>query len=120
MERRLLRQCQQHQRFGYTAGFGLEWAFRNNWSLRAEYDHIGLRNRTYTVAPGPTIFGGDVITYNYPGFSIMTLAVNYKFGGGVMFDTVIIILVRNGSGVGLSAPQNGPRIGFFVGVSKKF
>jgi outer membrane immunogenic protein len=67
--------------FGYTAGFGLEWAFWNNWSLRAEYDYIGLGNRTYTVAPGPTIFGGDVITYNYPGFSIMTLAVNYKFGG---------------------------------------
>lgn len=34
-----------------------------------------------------------------------------------MFDTVHP--VRNGSGVGLFAPQNGPRIGFFVGVSKK-
>ena len=67
--------------FGWTAGFGLEWAFWNNWSLRAEYDFVGLGNRTYTVAPGPTIFGGDVITYSYPSFSIMTLGVNYKFGG---------------------------------------
>ena len=66
--------------FGWTAGFGLEWAFWNNWSLRAEYDFIGLGNHTYTVAPGPTIFSGDVITYNYPSFSIMTLGVNYKFG----------------------------------------
>ena len=67
--------------FGWTAGFGLEWAFWNNWSVRAEYDYIGLGNHTYTVAPGPTIFGGDVITFNYPSFSIMTTAVNYKFGG---------------------------------------
>ena len=29
--------------FGWTAGFGLEWAFWNNWSLRAEYDYIGLK-----------------------------------------------------------------------------
>ena len=27
--------------FGWTA-FGLEWAFWNNWSVRAEYDYIGL------------------------------------------------------------------------------
>ena len=67
--------------FGWTAGFGLEWAFWNNWSLRAEYDFVGLGNHTYTVPPGPTIFGGDVITYSYPSFSIMTLGVNYKFGG---------------------------------------
>ena len=67
--------------FGWTAGFGLEWAFWNNLSLRAEYDFVGLGNRTYTVAAGPTIFGGDVVTYGYPSFSIMTLAVNYKFGG---------------------------------------
>ena len=67
--------------FGWTAGFGLEWAFWNNWSLRAEYDYIGLPNRTFTVAPGPTIFGGDVITFNNRSISIMTAAVNYKFGG---------------------------------------
>ena len=44
--------------FGWTAGFGLEWAFWNNWSVRAEYDYIGLSNQTFTVAPGPSIFGG--------------------------------------------------------------
>ena len=67
--------------FGWTAGFGLEWAFWNNWSLRAEYDYIGLRNRTFTVAPGPSIFSGDVITFNNRSISIMTTGVNYKFGG---------------------------------------
>ena len=67
--------------FGWTAGFGLEWAFWNNWSLRAEYDYIGLASQTFTVAPGPTTFGGDVITYGHRNISIMTAAVNYKFGG---------------------------------------
>jgi outer membrane immunogenic protein len=67
--------------FGWTAGFGLEWAFWNNWSVRAEYDFIGLNNQSFTVAPGPTTFGGDVVTYSYRSISVMNVAVNYKFGG---------------------------------------
>jgi outer membrane immunogenic protein len=67
--------------FGWTAGFGLEWAFWNNWSLRAEYDYIGLPNQSFTVAAGTPTFGGDVITFNNRSISIMTAAVNYKFGG---------------------------------------
>jgi len=67
--------------FGYTAGFGLEWAFLNNWSMRAEYDYIGLPDQSYTVAAGTPTFGGDVITSSERSLSIMTLAVNYKFGG---------------------------------------
>jgi outer membrane immunogenic protein len=67
--------------FGWTAGFGLEWAFWNNWSVRAEYDYIGLNSQSFTVAPGPPTFGGDVITFNNRNISIITAAVNYKFGG---------------------------------------
>jgi opacity protein-like surface antigen len=36
---------------GYTAGFGFEWAFSGNWSVRAEYAYIELPNQTFTVAP---------------------------------------------------------------------
>jgi len=67
--------------FGYTAGFGLEWAFLNNWSMRAEYDYIRLPDQSYTVAAGTPTFGGDVITYSDRSISIMTVALNYKFGG---------------------------------------
>ena len=35
-----------------------------------------------------------------------------------LFDTVYFI--RNGSGIGVFAPQYGPRRGYFLGVSKKF
>lgn len=67
--------------FGWTAGFGVEWAFFDNWSLRAEYDYIGLSNQTLTVPAGLPTFGGDVITYSDRNISMMTVAVNYKFGG---------------------------------------
>jgi outer membrane immunogenic protein len=67
--------------FGYTAGLGLEWAFAGNWSVRAEYDYIGLPNQTFTVAAGTPTFGGDVITFAKRNISIATGAINYKFGG---------------------------------------
>ncbi len=35
-----------------------------------------------------------------------------------LFDTVYQI--RSGTGIGVFAPQYGPRRGFFAGVSKKF
>ena len=67
--------------FGWTAGFGLEWAFLDNWSLSAEYDYIGLNNQTLTAPAGIPTFGGDVITYSDRNISMMTVAVNYKFNG---------------------------------------
>jgi outer membrane immunogenic protein len=65
---------------GYTAGFGVEWAFSGNWSVRAEYTYIGLPNQTFTVAPTTPTFGGDVITFSNRNISMVTGAVNYKFG----------------------------------------
>jgi outer membrane receptor protein involved in Fe transport/opacity protein-like surface antigen len=67
--------------FGYTAGFGLEWAFAGNWSLRAEYDYVGLPAQSYTVAAATPTFGRDVITVSNRNLSIATAAINYKFGG---------------------------------------
>ena len=66
---------------GYTAGFGVEWAFSGNWSVRAEYAYIGLPSQSFTVTPGTPTFGGDVITFSNRNISMVTGAVNYKFGG---------------------------------------
>ncbi len=44
--------------------------------------------------------------------------VTVRFDVVNLFDTVY--LIRDGSGIGVFAPQYGPRRGFFVGVSKKF
>ena len=65
---------------GYTAGFGVEWAFSGNWSVRAEYAYIGLPSQSSTVTPGTPTFGGDVITFSNRNISMVTGAVNYKFG----------------------------------------
>ena len=35
-------------RFGWTAGAGIEWALRNDWSLKLEYDYYGLGTRGVT------------------------------------------------------------------------
>ena len=45
-------------------------------------------------------------------------AVTVRFDVVNVFDTVYVL--RDGSGIGVFAPQYGPRRGFFVGVSKKF
>jgi outer membrane immunogenic protein len=65
----------------WTAGFGLEWAFYGNWSVRGEYDFIALPTQSLTVAPATPTFGGDVIRFNNRNLSIFTAAINYKFGG---------------------------------------
>lgn len=65
----------------WTAGLGLEWAFYENWLVRAEYDYVALPNQTFTVSPGTPTFGGDVITFSNRNLSIFTVAVDYKFGG---------------------------------------
>jgi outer membrane immunogenic protein len=64
---------------GWTAGIGIEWAFAGNWSARAEYDFIGLQNRSVTVVGGP--FAGDTINFNNRNISLLTAGVNYTFGG---------------------------------------
>ena len=66
---------------GYTAGFGVEWTFAGNWSVRAEYAYIGLPSQNFAVAPATPTFGGDVITFSNRNISMVTGAVNYKFGG---------------------------------------
>ena len=36
-------------RWGWTAGIGLEWAFATNWSAMIEYDHYGFDTKTISM-----------------------------------------------------------------------
>ena len=38
---------------GWLAGAGVKWAFAQNWTVRAEYDFLGLSNQSYTI-PAPS------------------------------------------------------------------
>ncbi len=36
-------------RVGWTVGTGIEWAFYNNWSVKAEYDYLDFGNRNVAI-----------------------------------------------------------------------
>jgi outer membrane immunogenic protein len=55
---------------GWVAGVGAEYAFRNNWSAKVEYDHFDFGN------DGGTFITGNTVTLN-----TVKAGVNYRFGG---------------------------------------
>jgi len=62
---------------GYTVGGGLEWLFREHWSLRVEYLYFNVGDGTVTVPifqQGPFRFGFDD-----DGGHIVRGGVNFKF-----------------------------------------
>ena len=42
---------------GWLVGAGAEWAFAPHWSLKFEYDYLGLGNRTFTVPVTAPLLG---------------------------------------------------------------
>jgi outer membrane immunogenic protein len=70
---------------GFLVGGGIEWAFTNNWTVKAEYDYIGLGNRTFTVpvgAPFPVLVGDTFTTSGTNNVQMATVGINFLFGGG--------------------------------------
>jgi len=67
---------------GWLAGAGVEWAFLPNWTVRAEYDFLGLSNNSWTVAV-PTAAGTftDTFSTRDRNIQMFTVGVNYLFNG---------------------------------------
>jgi outer membrane immunogenic protein len=68
-------------RTGWTAGAGIEWAFADNWSAFAEYDHYAFGNKTVgfsnaTIAP--VVFNFNV----KQDIDLVKVGVNYRFNFG--------------------------------------
>jgi outer membrane immunogenic protein len=55
---------------GWVAGVGAEYAFRNNWSAKIEYNHFDFGSD-----------GGTFITGNSVTLDAVKAGVNYRFGG---------------------------------------
>ena len=103
----------------YTGSAGISYAFRNGplSGFRLGGDMIygsGLR------ADGDVPNG--VALRNYAQFN---LSSSYKFAGPgiqIRFDIINVgdkkYEIRDGTGVGVGAPEYGPRRGFFVGIAK--
>jgi len=94
----------------------------------------GLRNDLPLVNP-VTYPDGNVLTAipnggTTPAYVQVNLSLSHKFDLGargpleVRFDVINVgdevYEIRDGSGVGVFAPQYGPRRGFFVGLTKSF
>ena len=49
---------------GWLVGAGIEWAFAPNWSVKIEYDYLGLNSQTFTAPAGGFLAGDTFITSN--------------------------------------------------------
>jgi outer membrane immunogenic protein len=63
-------------RTGWAAGGGLEYAFTDHWTVRAEYLHVGFGDRTVTVAPCCSTAYAFVFK---DSLDIGRVGINYKF-----------------------------------------
>jgi len=66
---------------GWNAGVGLEYAFWGTWSAKAEYDYVRLNSASFTAAGAGGPFNQDVISANNRVINLVTVGLNYKFGG---------------------------------------
>ena len=117
--------------------------------IASHYIHLD-HEQTYTASAGAsyqwddTKFSGDLIFGSglrssesvvpngtaLPDYAQVNLGVEQKFavasveGFKARFDVINVFdqvyEIRDGTGVGVGAPQYGPRRGFFVGLSKAF
>ena len=101
---------------------GAMWPTFNSWcGTRLSADMIygsGLRNgdaNIGTVAPYSQFNVGIARDFLLPGD---TKPVTLRFDVVNLFDS--IYLIRDGSGIGVFAPQFGPRRGYYAGITKKF
>jgi outer membrane receptor for ferrienterochelin and colicins len=109
----------------YTASGGISYLWRGTRVGGDVLYGSGLR-ADLTLPDGGAIPNGAEL----PGYTQVNLSISHrfeKFTGGplvVRFDVINaldkIIELRDGSGVGVFAPQYGPRRGFFTGVTKAF
>jgi outer membrane immunogenic protein len=67
---------------GWLVGAGLEYAFANNWTVKVEYDYLGLGNRTFVVPATAPFLAGDTFTSNNRNVQMVKVGVNYLFNWG--------------------------------------
>jgi outer membrane immunogenic protein len=69
-------------RWGGTAGAGVEFGFAPNWSAAVEYDHLFIGNRATTFStPAITVFSNDRVRGDA---DVVTAKINYRWGGPVI------------------------------------
>jgi outer membrane immunogenic protein len=67
---------------GWLLGAGFEYAFTNNWTVKLEYDYLGLGNRTFVIPASAPVLAGDTFTSNNRNVQMVKVGVNYLFNWG--------------------------------------
>ena len=74
--------CGNNDIGGWLVGAGAEWAFAPNWSVKFEYDYLGLGNRTFFIPVTAPFLAGDTFTSNDRNVQMVKVGVNYLFNYG--------------------------------------
>ena len=74
--------CGNNDYGGWLVGVGAEWMFVPNWSVKFEYDYLGLGNRTFFFPATAPFLAGDTFTSNNRSISMVKIGVNYLFNWG--------------------------------------
>jgi outer membrane immunogenic protein len=74
--------CGNTSNGGWVVGAGFEYAFTNNWTVKLEYDYLGLQNRTFVIPVAAPLLAGDTLTSNNRNVQEVKVGVNYLFNWG--------------------------------------
>ena len=67
-------------RYGWTIGMGVEYAFLPNWSAKVEYDFIDFGTKLYNFPVTSTVVGLNFADWNFTSMiHEMKMGVNYHF-----------------------------------------
>ena len=64
---------------GWLVGAGFEYAFTNNWTVKLEYDYLGLGNRTFFIPATAPILPNDTFTSGNRNVQMVKVGFNYLF-----------------------------------------
>jgi outer membrane immunogenic protein len=67
---------------GWLVGAGAEWMFVPNWSVKFEYDYLGMGNRTLVFPATAPFLAGDTFISNNRNISMLKIGINYLFNWG--------------------------------------
>jgi outer membrane immunogenic protein len=70
---------------GWTVGAGVEWAFTNSWSVKAEYLYVDLGNANlFSIPTGSAANLATNLTETFQNhYNIVRVGINYKFNADV-------------------------------------
>jgi outer membrane immunogenic protein len=74
--------CGNNNTVGWLVGAGFEYAFTNNWTVKFEYDYLGLGSRTFFIPATAPLLAGDTFTSNNRNLQMVKVGVNYLFNWG--------------------------------------